>query len=126
MARRTGGGVTVEDADHAWRAEVLGRAQFAVRFVSYEPALGPLDVDGSDFNGIHWLVCGDESGKVRRPAQADWFRIVRDQCEARGIAFHLKQWAGAATPGIEGPRTGGKIHLPVLDGRIHDAFPEAH
>lgn len=115
-------GCTVEDADHMWRAEILARTPAAVRFVSWEPALGP--IDASKLDGIDWLVCGDESGRVRRPAQVDWFRAARDACEAKGIAFHMKQWAGADAPGIEGKRQGGKIHLPVLDGRVHDAFPE--
>lgn len=114
-------GTTVEDMEHAWRVDALTTVPAAVHFVSWEPALGPVDVAGWD---IDWLVCGDESGRVRRPAEVDWFRAARDACERDGIAFHMKQWAGADAVGIGGRRVGGKIHLPVLDGRVHDAFPE--
>lgn len=117
-------GCTVEDSDHAWRANFLKKFPAAVRFVSWEPALGPIHEHIPTWDGIHWLVCGDESGRVRRPAEVDWFRAARDACERKGIRFHFKQWAGADADGIEGKRTGGKIHLPVLDGAVHDAFPE--
>lgn len=116
-------GVTVEDADHLDRVRWLRATVAPVRFISYEPALGPI-ADAVDLTDINWIVCGDESGKVRRPAEVGWFRDLRDVCERAGVAFHFKQWAGAATSGIDGPRTGGKIHLPILDGAVHAAFPE--
>lgn len=117
-------GASVENGDYNWRIDVIRSVPAAVRFVSWEPALGPIDHLIPSWDGIHWLVCGDESGRVRRPAEVDWFRRARDACEAKGIAFHMKQWAGADAPGIEGVRKGGKINLPVLDGRVHGAFPE--
>jgi protein gp37 len=116
-------GTTVEHEDYSWRVQEILRHRAEVRFVSWEPALGPIDHLIPSWDGIDWLVCGDESGRVRRPAEADWFRAARDACERKGIAFHMKQWAGADAPGIGGRRQGGKIHLPVLDGRVHDAFP---
>lgn len=115
-------GVTVEDSAHEWRVDSLRETKATVRFISYEPALGPLA--GVNLTGIHWIVCGNESGRVRRPAQVSWFRDLRDQCAAEGVRFHFKQWAGADSDGIEGRRTGGKIHLPMLDGAVHAAFPE--
>lgn len=115
-------GVTVESADELWRIDRLRACKSSVRFISYEPALGP--IAGADLTGIDWIVCGDESGRVRRPADPQWFRDLRDQCERDGVAFHFKQWAGAASPGIDGPRISGKIHLPILDGAQHAAFPE--
>jgi protein gp37 len=117
-------GTTVEDADYAWRVADLVRIPALVHFVSWEPALSPIAQLIPRWTGIDWLVCGDESGRVRRPAEVDWFRAARDACERQGIAFHMKQWAGADVPGIEGVRKGGKIHLPVLDGRVHGAFPD--
>lgn len=121
-------GATVEDADHLWRVDELRKVAAAVRFISYEPALGPIAAE-LHLDGIDWIVCGDESGAKRRPAQVNWIRDVRDLCEKHGVAFHFKQWAGADADGIDGPRSGkdgkGVRHLPVLDGRVHDAFPEA-
>lgn len=120
-------GVTVENADYTWRVDELRKVDAAVRFISYEPALGPI-ADAIDLTGIDWIVCGDESGAGRRPAEVQWFRDLRDKAEREGVAFHLKQWAGSDADGIEGPRSGktgkGPRHLPVLDGRQHGAFPE--
>jgi protein gp37 len=93
-----------------------------MRFVSYEPALGPLrihpawmDTCSSGRLALHWLIAGSESGPGARDANLDWYRDVRDQCARAGIAFFLKQHA----------RRGIKIPLPELDGRRHVAFPEA-
>lgn len=116
-------GVTVENADYLDRVRWLQATVAPVRFISYEPALGPI-ADKVDLTDINWIVCGDESGQVRRPAEVQWFADLRDKCEAAGVAFHFKQWAGAADQRIGGKSTGGKIHLPVLDGRVHAAFPE--
>ncbi len=116
-------GVTVEDADYLYRVDILRRTPAAVRFISYEPALGPI-ADALNLDGIDWIVCGDESGKVRRPASVQWFADLRDKCVAAGVAFHFKQWAGAPDARIGGARVSGKIHLPILDGRVHAAFPE--
>ncbi len=117
-------GATIENADHVWRADELRKVDAAVRFISYEPALGPI-ADAVNLDGIEWIVAGDESGQKRRPAQVQWFSDVRDKCKAAGVAFHLKQWAGASDPRIGGNKTGGKIHLPILDGVQHAAFPIA-
>lgn len=116
-------GVTCENADAAWRVDELRKQDAAVRFISYEPALGPI-ADAVNLDGIDWIVAGDESGTKRRPALVQWFADVRDKCQREGVAFHLKQWAGALNPRIDGQRTGGKIHLPILDGVQHAAFPK--
>lgn len=76
---------------------------------------------------IDWLIVGDESGPGRRPANPDWVRTARDAAARNGVAFVFKQWNGPTgeTVGIAGTREGGKrtIHLPLLDGRKHDARP---
>lgn len=119
-------GTTVENADYVWRADELRKVDAAVRFISYEPALGPI-ADAIDLTGIDWIVCGDESGARRRPAEVQWFRDLRDRCQREGVYFHFKQWAGADVTGIDGPRSGkdgrGVRHLPVLDGRKWDESP---
>jgi protein gp37 len=120
-------GVTVENAEHVWRADELRKVDAAVRFISYEPALGPIDA-AVNLDGIAWVVAGDESGPRRRAAELSWLRAMRDRCTREGVAFHLKQWAGDDTDGIEGARSGkdgrGPRHLPLLDGVQHAAFPE--
>jgi len=127
-------GVTAEDqARYDQRWPILRETPAAVRFISYEPALSEIDFGWSphEFQRPDWVIFGDESGPVRRPAQIDWARSARDQCYAAGVAFHFKQWAGAVVDGdgLEGERgtgAGGKIHLPILDGAQHAAFPAGH
>jgi protein gp37 len=60
-------------------------------FVSYEPALGPVDWSGWHF--LDWLISGGESGRHEpRPSHPGWHRATRDFCAARGIAYLFKQW----------------------------------
>lgn len=94
-----------------------------------------LHLDG----GIDWVIAGCESGPGARPCDVAWLRSLRDQCEAAGTAFFLKQ-ATAATeirPTGHVPATydalragrgskrkaGGVIELPYLDGVQHAALP---
>jgi protein gp37 len=53
-----------------------------------EPLLGPVDIDPR----IDWVITGGESGPHARPSHPDWFRRLRDQCAAAGVAFFFKQW----------------------------------
>lgn len=93
-------GVSVEDQTTAnERIQELLRQWSGPNFVSYEPALGPVDFTVTwygetalDPGGIDWLIAGGESGPGARPAHPDWFRSVRDQCQAAGVAFFMKQW----------------------------------
>lgn len=59
-------------------------------WVSYEPALGPVDWKGWEF--LNQLICGGESGPGARPMHPDWARSARDFCVANGIPFFFKQW----------------------------------
>lgn len=49
--------------------------------------------------GIHWVICGGESGPEARPMHPDWARSLRDQCTAAGVPFFFKQW-GEWFPGF--------------------------
>lgn len=62
-----------------------------MRFVSYEPALGP--VDRLDLTGIDWVIYGGESGGKFRDHDAAWARDMRRRCEDAGVAFFYKQSA---------------------------------
>lgn len=101
-------GVSVENNDYAWRADMLREVPAVVRFLSVEPMIGP--VDRVCLDGISWVIVGGESGPRHRPMEADWVREVRDRCEVLGIAFFFKQWHKAGT---------GR----VFDGRIWDGLP---
>lgn len=91
-------GVSVEDQTTAgYRLPILLQCPAAIRFISYEPALGPIDfaeaVGGAEmFTAFDWLICGGESGPHARPMRQDWVRAARDLCQQTGVAFFFKQW----------------------------------
>lgn len=82
-------GTSVEDMRVAQRADFLRVIPAAVRFISYEPAIGPLD--DFDMSGIDWLIYGGESGNRYREENKDWARSLRRKCYELGIAFFHKQ-----------------------------------
>lgn len=61
----------------------------AVKFVSYEPALGPVDWTGWEF--VDQIISGGESGPGDRPSHPDWHRVTRDFCQENNIAYFFKQ-----------------------------------
>jgi protein gp37 len=106
-------GVSVESAGELARVDHLRATPAAVRFVSAEPLLGP--VDGINLDGIDWVIAGGESGPHARLMAPDWVRDLRDRCLATDVAFFLKQWGGRT------PKAGGR----TLDGRTWDELPVA-
>jgi protein gp37 len=106
-------GVSVESNEYAWRADFLRHVPAAVRFISAEPLLGP--VDQLNLDGIHWVITGGESGAGFRPCSPTWVRGARDRCIESGVAYFHKQWGGRT------PKAGGRL----LDGRTWDEFPNA-
>lgn len=135
-------GVTAGVKKSLARVKILRDTPAWVRFVSCEPLLEHITPEdwrealehhprGAGDHLIDWLIVGDESGRQRRPAMTEWVRSARDAASEHAIAFHFKQWNGPSTPDIHGTRADldngakGKIHLPILDGEQHAAFPEA-
>jgi protein gp37 len=133
-------GVSVEDQKRAdLRVPALLATPAAVRWISAEPLLGPVDLrqvwnycpehdrpaqsDGWGFcvncqhmRGLDWVVVGGESGPGARPMNPEWVRDLRDQCTAVGVAYFFKQW-GAWTPT-------GKVGLGgTLPGEIRIGAP---
>jgi protein gp37 len=104
-------GVSIENDRYSFRAEHLKEVGAAVRFLSCEPLLGPLD--GLSLDGIDWVIVGGESGRQARPIHAEWVRSIRDQCVNADVAFFFKQWGGRT------PKAGGRL----LDGLTHSAMP---
>ena len=104
-------GVSVENVEYIQRVDHLRRTNAAVKFLSLEPLLGPLDE--LDLSEIDWVIAGGESGPGARPVDPDWVRTIRDQCSEAAVAFHFKQWGG-----VNKKKTGR-----VLDGRTWDQFP---
>lgn len=157
-------GVSVENQQWAdIRIPALLDTPAAVRWISAEPLLGPVklefihyfDTDCGGCSGLvspahepacgnepgahwglDWVVAGGESGPGARPADPDWFRLLRDQCQAAGVPFLFKQW-GNWSPDGDAPIYPGvppKNHSMVwcaskklagreLDGRTWDEYP---
>ena len=69
-------GTSIESNHYAFRADHLRNTPAAVRWISAEPLLGPLD--DLDLESIDWVVAGGESGPEARPMKADWVRDLRD------------------------------------------------
>lgn len=117
-------GVSVENQKAAdERIPYLLETPAAVRFLSCEPLLGPVDLSGyKPFDGecfcqervdgckprlakgcpetaIDWVIVGGESGPGARPMHPDWVRSLRDQCQQAGVPFFFKQWGGKKKAG---------------------------
>lgn len=103
-------GVSIESQRYAFRANHLRSVPAAVRFLSVEPLLGPVDLN---LDLIDWVIVGGESGPKARPIREEWVESVRDQCHAASSAFFFKQWGGRT------PKAGGR----ALDGRTWDEMP---
>jgi protein gp37 len=116
----------------------------AVRFISCEPLLGPVDLGKwTADDALHWVIAGGESGPHARPMNPAWARGLRDQCARDGVAFHFKQWGhwcpiesvkqSARSPVvavedsngrvIELVATGKKAAGRCLEGQYWDEFP---
>lgn len=104
-------GVSIENRRFVNRADALRQVPAAVRFISAEPLLGPLE--GLDLTGVDWLIAGGESGPRHRPVKIEWLRDLRDRCLQENVAFFFKQWGGVR------PKSGGR----KLDGRTWDEMP---
>jgi len=108
-------GTSVEDGKVAKRIGILADIPANIRFISYEPALGPL-ASNSMLNEcrahIHWVIYGGESGPNFRPHDIQWARDMRAFCKQYEIAFFYKQAAGKFQ-GFE----------PMLDGKTIEQFP---
>lgn len=96
-------GTSVEDQQRVdERIEKLLQVNAWVRFLSCEPMLGPVRLPSlatpwKDWRrcggpGIHWVICGGESGHGARPIRKEWAQCLQMDCERTGIAFFFKQW----------------------------------
>jgi protein gp37 len=81
-------------------------------FVSYEPALAPVDWTGWEF--LQQLISGGESGHGSRPSHPDWHRAARDFADQHAIPYVFKQW-GDWTPGVNVVRMRGKVQTADLE-----------
>jgi protein gp37 len=85
-------GTTAEDqSNYVRRWAILRKVDAAVRFISYEPAIGPLRPIYAPSSYPDWIICGGESGGGARYMEPQWAADLKHDCEDRGIAFFMKQ-----------------------------------
>jgi len=104
-------GVSIEDAHVIYRVHDLCTVPAAIRFLSCEPLIGPLD--NLPLGDIQWVIVGGESGPQARPMRPEWVESIMRQCRVAGVPFFFKQWGG-----IRKDRTGRR-----LNGRTYDEMP---
>jgi protein gp37 len=96
-------GTTTENQTEAdRRIPHLAAIPAAIRFLSCEPLIGPIDLSPW-LNRINWIIAGGESSGGARAMQPEWVRSLRDQSRAAGISFFMKQIGSNRTawPGIK-------------------------
>lgn len=129
-------GVSVENQQWAdIRIPALLDTPAAVRWISAEPLLGPIDlrnVRGIDAlwldwmggptggtGALHplldWVVAGGESGPGARPMHPEWARSMRDQCQKADVPYLFKQWGTWHPQPIYS--TDDRHHVVMPDGR---------
>lgn len=103
-------GVTAENQAMAERRiPHLLAVKAAVRFLSVEPMLERMVVP---LDGLHWVICGGESGSKRRPFNKEWAMDLYQQCRHRNVPFFFKQ-GSSRYPGRD----------ETLDGRVIKEWP---
>ena len=105
-------GVTVENEYTKHRIDVLRTIKASVRFVSIEPLIG--NVGRLNFDGIHWVIVGGESGVSARAMNPEWVIDIQKQCSEQKVAFFFKQWG---TWGQDGIKRNKKENGSVLLGK---------
>jgi protein gp37 len=127
-------GVSVENQQWAdIRIPALLATPAAVRWISAEPLLGPIDITGwapenDDARWLDWVVVGGESGPKARAMRPEWPDSLLDQCGVLSVPFLFKQWGNWAPTGKVSDRTvmanvGKKRAGRTLRGQTWDGYP---
>jgi protein gp37 len=106
-------GVSVESQDVVDRVRDLEHVPAAVRFLSVEPLIGP--IEELPLQAIHWVIVGGESGPGARSMKPEWVESIYHQCRSADVPFFFKQWGGTRKD-----RTGRELH-----GKTYDEMPSA-
>ena len=104
-------GVTVEDGRYMDRIEHLRKTRAAVKFLSFEPLLGP--IKNLELDRIDWVIVGGESGPGARPLEERWVLDIKEECRCAAVPFFFKQWGGVRK------KKSGRL----LEGRVWNEMP---
>lgn len=113
-------GTSVENAEVAQRVIELREVPAAVRFISFEPLIGP--VGDVDLSGVHWAIVGGESGSSARPIREEWIDEIHANCRKYDTAFFFKQWG---TWGADNKKRSKKANGRKYRGQTWDEMPSA-
>jgi protein gp37 len=111
-------GTSVEDANVVSRIDELRDVPAAIRFISFEPLIGP--VGSVNLTGIDWAIVGGESGPKARPIKEAWIDEIHDICRDFGTAFFFKQWGAW---GKDNKRRSKKLNGRTYRGQTWDEMP---
>src|SRR3989344_268653 len=117
-------GVSVESQQYTFRIKDLQKTPAQTRFLSIEPLIGPVDLDESLLQGIHWVIVGGESGHRARKMDPEWVYNIRKKCLQYDVPFFFKQW-GAYDP-LSGRKVGKKVAGRILEGRTWNELPTVY
>ncbi len=112
-------GTSIENERVAYRADELRNVPAKIRFISFEPLIGP--VGAINLSNIHWAIVGGESGPFARPIQEQWIDEIHDQCAIYDTAFFFKQWG---TWGADNKKRSKKANGRVYRGQTWDEMPQ--
>jgi protein gp37 len=113
-------GTSIENADVSARADALRTVPAAIRFISFEPLIGP--IGAIDLTDIHWAIVGGESGRLARPIREEWIDEIYDRCFRYDTAFFFKQWG---TWGKDNRRRSKKANGRVYRGKVWNDMPKS-
>ncbi len=111
-------GTSVENADVVDRIDHLRSVPAAIRFISFEPLIGP--VGAVDLSHVQWAIVGGESGVNARPIRENWIDEIYAQCDTYSTAFFFKQWG---TWGKDNKRRSKKANGREYRGRTWNEMP---
>lgn len=111
-------GTSVENQEVLARIDDLRRTPAAIRFVSFEPLIGP--VGAVNLQAINWAIVGGESGREARPIREEWIDEIHFQCVSYKTAFFFKQWG---TWGRDDKRRSKSANGREYRGRTWDEMP---
>jgi protein gp37 len=105
-------GVSIENKKVINRIGLLRKTNAKIKFVSFEPLLGPLL--NLKLKKIDWVIVGGESGGNARPMDPEWVKNIQIQCKKNKVPFFFKQWGG------KNKKKAGRL----LDGKLYSEMPK--
>jgi protein gp37 len=116
-------GVSVETEEYVNRIRQLKELKGVVKFVSFEPLLGPIRNLENLLKGIDWVIVGGESGHGSRRMREEWIDPIHDACMKNRVPFFFKQWGEFDK---DGDRVGKAVAGRKYKRRLWNQMPAGH